>query len=516
MAYLNPYNDITLNGATGYDFITELSPGVWKICRKRDRIEYLAHDVTDQLYTDPKKPENLTDLGFLINSEQHPIANRLGRILNHENLVNLIETISVMKSSPGSPLERRTYAVWDFCDAGNLGNLLVRQQIIKSEFDPFTDEEWEDYKDPEETEDEESDEEERYDRWSPPGSFRGPDDDDIDDSKIDNGDIDDGDTDDVDTNDVDADDGDADANDDGDHEIQKGSGFLPESFCWHVLVSVLKALAWLHNGSRDVELIDGQPMMLPNADWEPMLHRNITPANIFLMHPRRDEWYGKCKLGNYGRLFISNHNNGSVEESSRPRNNGRALAPPRNKDFQPLEELIQLHKKYDHSFPQQPDQPYTIVSEWRALGEIMQAMMKDTLNKNRLAEIRLQSVMENLRHLDYSSLLKNVVVMLMTINPDQKAADGTYIWTEYQRHNLTTQICAEAVEGWWKWRASNNPEARKLVVEETPMARQVEDDLLDAFAEKDATTAKNNVPRKQDKWFNRKQRPLMSDPHQRL
>ncbi|KAI0120528.1 hypothetical protein F4776DRAFT_632985 [Hypoxylon sp. NC0597] len=486
MAYLNPYNDITLNGATTYDFLTELSPGVWKVCRKRDRIEYLAHDVTDQLCTDSQKPENQTDFGFLLESQQLNIAGLLGRILNHENLVNLVEMISVMKASLGGVPERRTYAVWDFCDAGNLGNLLTVQQINNLKVDIFTGEEWQKYKDKEELEDEEFNDDGRdgiiYRPATPPS---GPP---------------------SDTNSTD---------DDGDHEIHKGARFLPESFCWHVLISVLKALAWLHNGSRDVEVVEGRPAMLPNPDWEPMLHRNITPANIFLMYPRRDEWYGKCKLGNYGRLNISSHNNGNQDEPARPRNQGRALAPPRNRKFQPLEELIQLHNKYDHSFPQRPDQPYTIVSEWRALGEIIQAMMRRPPTRNHLAEIRSQSVMKNLRYLDYSSSLKNVVVMLMTMNPDEKEEDGTFTWTEYERNNLTSQLCSEAVEGWWRWRKSSSPEGRKLVIDEGPMARQVEDDLLEAFEKKDATTAKNKLPKKQDKWFNRKPQVLLEDSHQR-
>ncbi|KAI0839837.1 hypothetical protein F5Y06DRAFT_302965 [Hypoxylon sp. FL0890] len=447
MAYLNPYNDETLTNSTEYDFTTELSPGVWKVCRQLDRVEFLAHDITEYLTKDPRDPEgNQTDLGFLVNADTPNIAGPLGMILNHENLVNMVDKISVQKFNVGGRPERRTYAIWDFCDAGNLGNLFAGQEpVVEGKNDIFRDDEWE-----------EIDDREIQDEIT----------------KINE-----------------------------DDESLLKSMFLPESFCWHVLVSVLKALAWLHNGSRQVEVDNGRVVMRPNVDWEPMLHRNITPYNIFFAHPRRDEWYGSCKLGNYSRLAISSHYSGDARESARPRNKGVALAPPRNRAFQPLEELIQLHEVYGNLYPQKPDQPYTIVSEWRAFGEIMQMMMMKRHEGNPLRAVRQYPVYKNLRYLDYSNLLKNVVVALMTLDPDEKLENGNYRWTEYERHNFTTRLCSRAVQDFKTWQASENPEAKKLITVESQLAQQVEEDVLERFEEIDAKNEKNRVLREQDKLF---------------
>ncbi|KAI1141600.1 hypothetical protein F5Y05DRAFT_267461 [Hypoxylon sp. FL0543] len=451
MAYLNPWNDEKLRNSTEYDFTTELSPGVWKVCRQMDRIEFLAHDITDQLTTDPRNPEeNQTDLASLINSEHPDIASLVGRILNHENLVNMVDMITVQKSNAGGPPVQRTYAVWDFCDAGNLGNLLANTHVPDSKPTTDPDEEWEEEEEPPILEEDEG------------------------------------------------------------QRIEK-TVFLPESLCWHVLISVLRALAWLHNGSRDAKEDNGRVEMRPNADWEPMLHRNITPTNIFFKHPRRDEWYGSCKLGNYSRLAISSHYSGGSGESARPRNRGMALAPPRNRNFQPLEELIQLHEQYGHLYPPKPDQPYTIVSEWRALGEIMQAMMMTNRTTNDpLSMVRRDSVYKNLKFLDYSSLLKNMVLALMTFNPDEKLANGNYKWNEYERHHFTTRFCARSIQDFYTWSRSDNPEAKKLILADSQIAQQLQEDILERQAEIDAKKEMDRVLRKQDELFD--PRPKIYEP----
>lgn len=95
------------------------------------------------------------------------------------------------------------------------------------------------------------------------------------------------------------------------------TGFLPESLCWHVVVSMLKALAWLHEGYReeyhiqpnDDDTVWEQKQWVMDSDWMPILHRNITPANIFFQHPKGSETCGFCKLGNLGKAFVSGHVN---------------------------------------------------------------------------------------------------------------------------------------------------------------------------------------------------------------
>lgn len=106
-----------------------------------------------------------------------------------------------------------------------------------------------------------------------------------------------------------------------------GHGFLPEGLVWHVALGVLRALQWLHEGVRDTYTVKG-PLILEKSsssknasyrtrcekvrgttvaetDWWPILHRDITPGNIFFQHPRGIETYGPVKLGNFEKAFVS-------------------------------------------------------------------------------------------------------------------------------------------------------------------------------------------------------------------
>lgn len=105
--------------------------------------------------------------------------------------------------------------------------------------------------------------------------------------------------------------------------------FLPESLVWHVAISMLQALAWLHEGYRAKPVIvrglgddfsDLSPIVETRdwraeterdgkmgEDWMPVLHRNISAGNIFFQHPRGSETYGYCKLGNFSKAFVSGH-----------------------------------------------------------------------------------------------------------------------------------------------------------------------------------------------------------------
>lgn len=91
--------------------------------------------------------------------------------------------------------------------------------------------------------------------------------------------------------------------------------FLPEGLCWHVLLSILRSLTWLHEGHRDdtrTEAPSGrrrQHDWFSDPDWLPILHRDIQPDNIFFKHPKGTETYGLCKLGNYSLCAVSPHVN---------------------------------------------------------------------------------------------------------------------------------------------------------------------------------------------------------------
>ncbi|KAI1380313.1 hypothetical protein F4677DRAFT_406405 [Hypoxylon crocopeplum] len=446
MEYSNAYHDLL--GAIEYDFTTELSPGVWKVCRKADRIEFLAHDITDKLITDPSNPaeKSETALHTLLNINGIDMLSPMGRILNHPNLIALTGWFHVQRSDAGGKFKTRHYAVWDFCDAGTLGNLLVLEPPPV----PVGNELYFD-------EDTERDIEERV--------------------NVDMG-----------------------LNPDGTEREVSYTTWLPESLCWHVLVSILKALAWLHDGAPAV-LPDGHDgwEMNPDPDWEPILHRNITPNNIFLCYPRRDEWYGSCKLGDYSKLYISNHHNGYETDTTAERLLGKALAPPRGTKFKPLKELIGLHEKHGHAYPSQEDQPYTMISEWRALGEIMQAMMVRPVQEDHMAKIREWSVGENLEYTGYSSELKNVVIFLMTFNPEEKMEDGEFSFGD--RECLTSAFCAQAYSSFREWKLSGDPEGEKMVIEESQFAQQLAgDDLEEMLATLSAKT-KNQILKDLDDRF---------------
>lgn len=98
--------------------------------------------------------------------------------------------------------------------------------------------------------------------------------------------------------------------------------WLPESLVWHVATSLLSALTWLHEGVREEDVIlwgDGgkarrgteiETPMDRGEDWWPILHRDIRTDQVFFQQPRGIETYGSCKLGGFGRVFVSGHVHG--------------------------------------------------------------------------------------------------------------------------------------------------------------------------------------------------------------
>ncbi|KAI1454463.1 hypothetical protein F4805DRAFT_322856 [Annulohypoxylon moriforme] len=432
MVYEKPYEELQV--ASQYDFITELSPGVWKICRKVDRVEYLAHDITGELTTNPNKPAegSPTDFQQLLTSEKTNIIEPLKTILNNGNIVSFVDLFSVQRPDAKNQPSQRHYVVWEFCDAGNLGNLLISGQKRFAKLPKLIDEGGWDEQDQDE-----------FDAWVWDGEL---------------------------------------PKDDPRTKARSKTEnlFLPESLCWHVLVSVMRALAWLHEGTTLAQSKEsGRVTYTPNVDWEPILHRNIVPENIFFMHPRRNEWYGSCKLGNYCNAFISGHHNGYQAKPKQTRARSEALAPSRDQEFQPLAELIELDDKFSHTYPQQPTQPYTRVSELRAVGEILQAMMvPPTYQGNQVARMRQKPAYENLEDVNYSHTLKNIVLWLMEFNPDEKTEDGKYMWDERARNYLTSLACTTVQRRYETWLTSNHPEANKFVpLEAALMKQKYEDDV---------------------------------------
>ncbi|KAG8164895.1 hypothetical protein KVR01_005170 [Diaporthe batatas] len=146
--------------------------------------------------------------------------------------------------------------------------------------------------------------------------------------------------------------------------------YLPEGLCWHVLLSVMSALSWLHEGHRDDSSIEG-----PNGrrrardwfsdpDWLPILHRNIQPEYIFFKHPKGTESYGLCKLGNYSACAVSGHVNSNFS--------GQVISSTRGD-----ERLDTLRENLweDMSTIEADKRPYTKATELYQLARIVYKMM---------------------------------------------------------------------------------------------------------------------------------------------
>jgi serine/threonine protein kinase len=110
--------------------------------------------------------------------------------------------------------------------------------------------------------------------------------------------------------------------------------YLPESLCWHVLRSLIRAVTYLHDGKRLIYRPEqlGRHMVREwvsvNTDWFPILHRCIEPRNVWLQHPRGNETYGQCKLGDYSHAAITCHivDGQFNPDTVRSDSNGMALA----------------------------------------------------------------------------------------------------------------------------------------------------------------------------------------------
>lgn len=292
-----------------YELITEISPKVWKISRKSDRMEYLAQDVTNKLFFDANsKPQKLTAYGHLLAPDGENLIQNVKAVLNHPNLVCLVDCFALRFSNSGKLGREQWFAVWDYCDAGNLGNLLLPPQPRPQDHTSSVK------------------------QASPVKQVPSV----------------------------------KQENKDGDTEMKDASleteeredpKFLPESFCWHVLTSLLRALTWLHDGVYDVVPGEdgGWKRIDEGPDWSPMLHRHITPQNVFIGYPRRREWYGPVKLGNYGQLFISGHcQNAGLEHVP---TFSKAIGPPPGLRLASLVDIVTVDTRIGSVYPHQVSVP---------------------------------------------------------------------------------------------------------------------------------------------------------------
>jgi hypothetical protein len=101
---------------------------------------------------------------------------------------------------------------------------------------------------------------------------------------------------------------------------------LPESLCWHVLLSISKALLWLHHGVKETEGIPGD-ITKHDDDWHPILIRDVSPGQIWFKKPRAGETYGECKLGGFQWTKVTGLVGGATAVAS------RVDGAPREKQF---------------------------------------------------------------------------------------------------------------------------------------------------------------------------------------
>ncbi|CRK44320.1 hypothetical protein BN1723_001006 [Verticillium longisporum] len=170
-------------------------------------------------------------------------------------------------------------------------------------------------------------------------------------------------------------------------QVKNRRVFMPESLCWHVLTSVMRALAWAHDGYRhDVDWKAGTHMWAKtDTDWMPILHRAITPASILFQNPRGAEMYGQCKLGHWGQAFVSGHpasrhDKGARGEPTISNAFGQIMAPhaePSHLEATREVSLVEMRKSMDKYTRdgQKNHRMYTLSDEHWALGAVLYRMM---------------------------------------------------------------------------------------------------------------------------------------------
>ncbi|KAL9580063.1 MAG: hypothetical protein Q9212_004720, partial [Teloschistes hypoglaucus] len=76
--------------------------------------------------------------------------------------------------------------------------------------------------------------------------------------------------------------------------------YVPEAFIWHIFVQLASAAAYLHTG------VDrSSPEQPPPRLWQPIVHRDIKPDNVFLHHNRGQTGYTDAILADFGLATTS-------------------------------------------------------------------------------------------------------------------------------------------------------------------------------------------------------------------
>lgn len=129
----------------------------------------------------------------------------------------------------------------------------------------------------------------------------------------------------------------------------------------------------------------------------------------------------------------------------------------------------------------------------------MQAMMIPPAQKNHLAYVGMTRVEENLRYSAYSSGLKNMVIKLMTLNPDERMEDGSYRFS--MRTCITSRLCVDAFTAFQHWRRTGDLEAQSMIISEQELAQQLAEDNAEEERLTDSRREIEDILTAQDEHF---------------
>ncbi|KAI4102649.1 MAG: hypothetical protein L6R37_004305 [Teloschistes peruensis] len=76
--------------------------------------------------------------------------------------------------------------------------------------------------------------------------------------------------------------------------------YVPEAFIWHIFVQLASATAYLHTGCDR-----SSPDQPPPRLWQPIVHRDIKPDNVFLHHTPGQTGYTDAILADFGLATTS-------------------------------------------------------------------------------------------------------------------------------------------------------------------------------------------------------------------
>ena len=73
---------------------------------------------------------------------------------------------------------------------------------------------------------------------------------------------------------------------------------FPESFIWHAFLQITEGLAYIHHGYDRRQVYD------PRSAWQPIIHGDIKPSNIFIGPPTPGSHYPSLVLGDFGLASV--------------------------------------------------------------------------------------------------------------------------------------------------------------------------------------------------------------------